>query len=253
MSGSSGSLTPRFRTRRYWSPRGRFRRPLKALDLNRLLGSSKPRYAGLLLATIGILASCSACSSQTTIGSSGANNGNGTGTRTKDVVAVVGDSITHYSEASIRRSLAPYDDVIKAVPGAHIGQMLGAIKRLANSDPAPQDWILNLGTDDASFDDTSWHTHFKQMIADTTYASCVILVTINTHADQIGGTEIAAKENAAIEKLHRNDPSKYLYIDWNGLVHNEPGLLRTKGIHPTLKGQRTLAEWYKLALGQCPS
>lgn len=180
----------------------------------------------------------------------------GNTTNPKAYVGVVGDSITWYSESSIEASLSSYAYDIEAYPGARIDQMLPQIENMAdngsNDAPAPQDWILNLGTNDASQDYTGWQASFDQMVADTAYAQCVIFVTINTDADTIGGSNIAATEDAEIEHLHTTDPRKYLYIDWNGLLNQNAGMLQPDGIHPDASGQQELASWYTLALSACP-
>jgi hypothetical protein len=201
------------------------------------------RHLVLLLAAVGIMVSCSACDL-------------GNGTTPEAFVGVVGDSITYLSESSIEASLANNAYAIKAYQGDRIDQVLPEIASMAinprNGNPAPQEWILNLGTNDASQDYSGWQASFSQMIADASYSNCVILVTINTYADTIGDSNIAATENAEIKGLHRIDPSKYLYIDWNGLVHNDPDLLQPDGIHPSAKGQQALAAWYRIALSACP-
>jgi hypothetical protein len=171
-------------------------------------------------------------------------------------VEVVGDSITFDSQSAVYATLdTSYDVEVQGSPGYRIDQMLPAIQAIARQDPPPRDWVFNLGTNDALQDYAGWKGSFEAALRLMDNAACVVLVTVNTTADNYlhpTGDTIASRENALIVDLAVTDPEHYVYIDWNGLVQAHPSWLRSDRIHPDATGERELAAWYKVALSVCP-
>jgi lysophospholipase L1-like esterase len=171
-------------------------------------------------------------------------------------VEVVGDSITFQSKSAIYAALGTtYDVDVQASSGYRIDQMLPAIQATVQEDPPPRDWVFNLGTNDALQDYPGWKGSFDAALRLMDGAACVVLVTVNTTADNYlhyTGNAIASRENALIVNLAATHPEHYVYIDWNGLVQAHPSWLQSDRIHPTATGARELAAWYKTALSVCP-
>jgi hypothetical protein len=176
-------------------------------------------------------------------------------------VGIVGDSITWYSATDLTNTLGPWYDVdISGEPGYTIGEQLPQIERMISSDsPPPQDWVINLGTNDAiqagygNFE-TGWQADFNQEIALTNYAACVVLFTINLNADHFegGSGDVAEELNTQIEALADLEPWHFRVIDWNDLVASDPFWMMPDGIHPNVIGQQDLSDWVALALQSCP-
>lgn len=176
-------------------------------------------------------------------------------------VSVVGDSITYDSGAAILNTLSPkYAVGVDGAPGYTIGGQLPVIEAMANhGSPPPQDWIFNLGTDDAIENAhghaTGWQTDLATALRLMNYdSSCVILVTIGSNADSYGGGagSVAVQINAALEQAAAANPAKVKIIDWAALVVQNPGWLQPDGIHPNTLGQQELAHLYQVALQSCP-
>ncbi len=178
--------------------------------------------------------------------------GNANGPR----VEIIGDSITFLASARIASTLEPAHSIeVNVVPGVTIAGQLGGMSSAAAEQPPPTDWIVNLGTNDPLDNDTAWRSGSDQMLAVTSSARCVVLVTNNTTADTLKGhpdAHVATEENALIRTLARSYPNHYLWIDWNGLVQTHPRWLQADTVHPRILGQRKLAKWYGLALSTCP-
>ncbi len=88
----------------------------------------------------------------------------------------------------------------------------------AAEQPPLTDWVVNLGTNDALDDNTAWRSSFEQMLAVTSSARCVVLVTINTAADALKGypdDHVVTGEKALIGPLAQSYPSHRLWIDWS--------------------------------------
>ncbi len=172
-------------------------------------------------------------------------------------VGVAGDSITYLSSADIANQLAPsYAYDIEAYPGVTIGQWDPEIASMVASEH-PSHWILNLGSNDAiqasQGNPTDWQTALDTEITTVRYAQCNVLVTINTNADTYGSTDVttASDINAALQYTADLNPN-FIVLDWNYLVHQNPGWLDSGGIHPNAIGQQELADWYGFALSLCP-
>jgi lysophospholipase L1-like esterase len=176
-------------------------------------------------------------------------------------VSVVGDSITYDSGPAIINTLSPnYAVGVNGAPGYTIGGQLPTIEAVANhGSPPPQDWIFNLGTDDAIQTShghaTGWKTDLAQALRLMNYdSSCVVLVTIGDNADSYGGGAgtVAVQINAALKQAAAANPAKVKIIDWAALVVQNPGWLQLDGIHPNALGQQELAHLYQVALQSCP-
>ncbi len=180
------------------------------------------------------------------------------GTPGGPTVGIVGDSITHLLE--------PYLDAITPVAyridvngrsGATIADQLGTIDLMERTDvPPPQDWILNLGTNDALYGArgiaTNWQAAFQVMMALVATARCVILVTVHTVIDTTS-SHVAADLNRLMWSAHAADPSRVLVLNWDGLAAEHPDWLEVDAVHPNAAGLQGLTNWYNLALSVCPA
>jgi len=172
------------------------------------------------------------------------------------VVTVVGDSITVFSAPGVEAELGGYALYIRAVDGKRIDQMLPVVRaELARN---PNAVVINLGTNDAIQARThpDWMAGFNSLWDLVRARPCVVLVTVSTNADDLGGSAVAADINDAIRQLsaqHRN----VRIVDWNAAVHEDPSLLASRRppadhIHPySLRAWRWLGTHYRSALLSC--
>jgi hypothetical protein len=174
-------------------------------------------------------------------------------------VGILGDSITWLSQSNLASSISPdfsYD--IQSYPGATMADMFPELEDLLNEPQgAPQDLIINLGTNDVHLFDTNadaWQAslYYESVVSQAT--SCVIFVNVSTYADGfVNGQPIAEAINAAIDQSVAVNPNFHL-LDWNAFVHTgdnyetyiDPGTL----VHPNALGEGELADLYLQALQQ---
>jgi hypothetical protein len=162
-----------------------------------------------------------------------------------------GDSITVLAARDLRRDLNGHDRYdIEAFPGDRVSQVDSIITSMLHADrPRPSLWVLNAGTDDAYQDNANWRPGLDQEFRDVAPASCVVMVSINTNADRPPDNGIAQAINETLQYVHDTDPRKYIYLDWNALVHRSPSWLRADGIHPDATGDAEYAAHVSAALG----
>ena len=174
-------------------------------------------------------------------------------------VLIGGDSITADASLAITAQLNGYYDTdVQATAGNTFGQQVPVIEtEITKDSPAPQDYIINLGTNDAlnsAFGNppTDWVDPLNSLLSVTSSAGCVVFFTVNTAADGGNGTTVALQINAEIAGLVRSNPSHFEEVDWNGLAHANPGWLQSDGIHPNATGDQEIAAWDSIALSVCP-
>ena len=119
--------------------------------------------------------------------------------------------------------------------------------------------LINLGTNDVlQHVPTAQSTAgLQQMVSDFSSASCVHLVTINTHL-KLPDTQYhagAVALNDAIAKLAA-DNGNVDVIDWDAInadaiTKSNPNGLTFDGVHPTADGQSQLESAYSDALEKC--
>ncbi len=150
-------------------------------------------------------------------------------------VAVVGDSITELSEQSIEASLtqAGYHPMVQAVIGIEMAQAVPSIDQFAEQDP--NDWIVELGTNDAGRNNQLWELPFLAIWHQVRSAGCVIYVSVSQRAGPI-----ATQINASIAGLARAHANVHI-LDWGSLEYLNPAWLEPDLIHPTPAGQAELA------------
>jgi hypothetical protein len=165
---------------------------------------------------------------------------------TGPTVLILGDSITHHSREELRQTLTGHSVRTNGWVGSTIGLNLQYISAMA--DPQPDIVVVNLGTNDA------WQgLPVDQSVADldglvATYPdACHVLTTITTQGEESYDRDVAADLNDAIPR--RAD----VVVDWEAARTQDPGLLDTDGIYPTLAGRERLAELVATALDGCPA
>lgn len=153
----------------------------------------------------------------------------------RPAVYVVGDSITALSEASISGSLtgAGYQATISATPGAKIGQALTNMTTLARNQPWA--WVIELGTDDAGANDSSWPQSFLAEWHAISPATCVVYLTVSPRSGRV-----ASQINSSIENLAQAHANVHV-LDWGRIEYTNPNWVSPDGIHPTPNGQAALA------------
>lgn len=177
-------------------------------------------------------------------------------------VAVNGDSITNLSTTDIQAALAPnYAYNVLGQNGYTIADALPSLQTmLTDPEGAPQDVIVNLGTNNVLRQDTLWPWELAaevQMLANT---PCVVMVNVSTYADVFpvlsGDPPMADDINTAINQAVATHPNFHL-LDWNTFVHtgNNFNLYVFQGdlgflglVHPNADGQAALASMYVQAL-----
>ena len=172
---------------------------------------------------------------------------------TGDRVAILGDSITALGELRLRETLGgSHDLTIDGKFGARTDQRIQAATN-------PHQVIINLGTNDVLQGRPTAEVakYLELLLGVYRGASCVFLVTINTHLDQNGNRpEQAAKDlNAQMEQLTKQDRRGEL-IRWDEMQdaavdEQHPQGLTTDGVHPGDEGQQELAGAYADALAGC--
>ncbi len=150
-------------------------------------------------------------------------------------VAVVGDSITELSQQSIETSLtqAGYHPTVQAVIGIEMAQAVPSIDQLAQQDP--NDWIIELGTNDAGRNNPLWELPFLDIWHQVRSSGCVIYVSVSQRAGPI-----ATQINASLAGLARAHANVHI-LDWGSLEYLNPAWLEPDLIHPTPAGQAELA------------
>jgi lysophospholipase L1-like esterase len=150
-------------------------------------------------------------------------------------VAVVGDSITALSAPSIETSLTQsgYQPTIEAVPGIKMAQAEQTIDRLAQQ--GPNDWIIELGTNDAGAHDGLWPEAFLSQWQQIRNSQCVIYVSVSPRAGPI-----ADQIDESLTGLARTHSNVHV-LDWGHLSYGNPAWLEPDTIHPTPAGQAELA------------
>ena len=150
-------------------------------------------------------------------------------------VAVVGDSITKLSEQSIEASLtqAGYHPMVQAVIGIEMAQAVPSIDQFAEQDP--NDWIVELGTNDAGHNNQLWELPFLAIWHQVRSSGCVIYVSVSQRAGPI-----ATQINASLAGLARAHANVHI-LDWGSLEYLNPAWLEPDLIHPTPVGQAELA------------
>lgn len=161
-------------------------------------------------------------------------------------VAVIGDSITNLSQSAVVGALEPdYGVQVSGMVGLEWAQQMPALQALlANPAGPPQDFIFNLGTNDAVLHDPNWQEGMNEVLSDVPSHSCTLLVGISPWA---GSDRVVDDMNTAMLEWVKEHPSAH-FINWTARVEKDPGLLYGDHIHPTPSGSKVLAGLYLRAL-----
>jgi hypothetical protein len=159
----------------------------------------------------------------------------GQGASKPPTVAVVGDSITALSRQSIETSLAhsSYQPTIEAVVGIQMAPALSLIDQLARQNP--NDWIIELGTNDAGRDNPVWASPLLAEWQRVRAAGCVIYVSVSPRAGPI-----AAQIDDSLARMAQAHDNVHI-LDWGNLEYDNPTWVEPDMIHPTPAGQAELA------------
>ncbi len=171
-------------------------------------------------------------------------------------LAFVGDSITAMSSGAIHGRFDPrYAVTVDGVYGAEIHEMDDVADTVAATHP----WavVVNLGTNDASLDDTDVVADFDALMAKFTAPTCRLAVTISTSGKSAAFDDTARELNAHIRLYAWL--GLWRLIDWDDAMIKyfavgEPyGPMLSDLVHPTTMGQHWLAQLTDEALPGCPA
>jgi lysophospholipase L1-like esterase len=196
------------------------------------------------------------------LGMSACYSGNPNGPK----VADNGDSITNVSAGSLNGTLgANYYVDVQGQNGFTIGQSLPELQDLLNNPGgAPNDVILETGTNDVFQQNYLWWVELGNEVSMVQNVQCVIFVNVSTYADifnELAGLPAMVPSiNAAMAQEVATHPNFHL-LDWNAFI-TQPGNYETYidqtflglRVHPNPAGQQVLANMELQALQQdCPS
>jgi len=99
----------------------------------------------------------------------------------------------------------------------------------------PNDWIIELGTNDAGRDNPLWALPFLADWQQVRSSGCVIYLSVSPRAGQI-----AAQINVSLAGLARAHANVHI-LDWGSLEYGNPTWIEPDMIHPTPAGQAELA------------
>ena len=170
----------------------------------------------------------------------------------------MGDSITWLSQNNIHAYFQNYANDLRSYPGATMAEAYPQLQDLLNEPQgAPQDLVINLGTNDVHLyaqNGETWRAWLYYESVAVQHVPCVIFVNVSTDADNfVGGQPIAEEVNAAIAQSVAVNPNFHL-LDWNGFIHTAGNYLAlidpTSWVHPNMYGQQILADLYLGAVQQ---
>ncbi len=200
-----------------------------------------PRRLRIVLAAIGVAVLCAALVLMYPGGGSPVQ------------VGVVGDSIVALSRPALTQALGSnYSYRIDGQVGATMaGRLTTIFSFLEQSSGAPNDMVVELGTNDANGLDTNWPASFSSEVSALRGTSCVVLVNIN---DRVSPPHWSPAQNAIARQI--DDAmvrTSILYpnfhvLDWNSAVQAHPSWVDSGGIHPTEAGRQGLASLVAQAL-----
>jgi hypothetical protein len=176
-----------------------------------------------------------------------------------DAVGYVGDSITDQARGPLQTDLAADPNLIKAVGGIKIEEMVQPARDLAASNP--QQVVINLGTNNVLATKTTDEeaASLQQLVDIFPAARCVHLVTINEHMVGQPTSDIqagAVNLNQRIRSMPAADPRIHI-IDWAQIVNDydakgDPdGPVTGDTVHPAAAGEKLLMDAYDASLSSC--
>ena len=166
------------------------------------------------------------------------------GTSTGRHVFDIGDSITDLTAPDLVKALQRYSYVIDATVGITMARSLPAIQHEVTTTP-PQDWIIELGTNDLSNPEAVQDLNNEVAAVDN--QSCVILVTPSPLLSSI--------EKALDQRMRAlTAVNKRIHVlDWGDIEYENPKWVFDDFVHPSIKGQAKLASLERLTLkDDCP-
>ncbi len=135
---------------------------------------------------------------------------------------------------------AGYKPSIEAVIGIEVQQAEPLVDQLA--DQKPNDWIVELGTNDAGRDNPLWAQPLLAEWQQVRSSGCVIYLSVSPHAGPI-----AAQINAVLAEMASAHGNVHI-LDWGRLEYGNPAWIEPDMIHPTPAGQAELASLEAQAL-----
>jgi hypothetical protein len=174
-------------------------------------------------------------------------------------VTVVGDSLTYLEQPELSQALeSRYTIAYVFRFGISIAAATDLLRAELAADGRPGALIENLGTNDALSGRTGSGPQptLEPVLSAASGIPCVILTTVNTHADERGGSDVAARINSEIAWLLLLHPKRYRIVDWNRFVESLGSVetaryLQADRIHETQAGALWLAGAYESAINSC--
>jgi lysophospholipase L1-like esterase len=174
-------------------------------------------------------------------------------------VALIGDSIIHMSASAISDALqARYCLTVRAQPGAKLCDLDALTGSLLSPDAErfPDAIVITLGTNDVTGRTREWVEQWTTLLHRIAPVPGVILFTVNRHADGLGKRFLegpsASDLNGAIARA--DAAPNVVVVDWDAAVQADVELVWDRGerrgdfVHPSVKGQRWIAEQIRAAL-----
>jgi hypothetical protein len=174
-------------------------------------------------------------------------------------LTVVGDSLTYLDQPELSQALKlRYTIAYVFRFGISIAAATDLLRAELAADGRPGALIENLGTNDALSGRTGSGPQptLEPVVLAASGIPCVILTTVNTHADERGGSNVADRINGEITWLHLLHPKRYRVVDWNRFLQSlSPAdaarYLQADRIHETHAGALWLAGAYESAINSC--
>ena len=127
---------------------------------------------------------------------------------------------------------AGYQPSIEAVNGIELVQAVPVVDQLVEQ--KPNDWIIELGTNDAGRNNPLWALPFLADWQQVRASGCVIYLSVSPRAGPI-----AAQINVSLAGLARAHANVHI-LDWGSLEYGNPTWIEPDMIHPTPAGQAEL-------------
>lgn len=167
--------------------------------------------------------------------------------------ALIGDSITDQARQVFTETLGPERLDIRATAGKTFADQLDVARDLAAR--RPRQVFVNLGSNDVllAVDPATTMAALHEMVDLFPAPTCIHLVTVNETFFAIfpDGLIMRQRSRAINNEIHRLAVERHIdVVDWARIINDAietvpPRILTADTVHPTLEGQRVLADLYR--------
>ena len=127
---------------------------------------------------------------------------------------------------------------VNAYSGRTIAEVTPAITRQVAT--RPDIAVVNLGTNDMDLENPRWEVDLDRVLALVARVPCVEIFTVYDGRYPPPGANVGTRIDARLEAVAA--AGSVHVIDWNAAVHRDPDLVAADGIHPSVTGQRWIAQ-----------